>query len=148
MYILQGSTTKKSKAEGTTYVSTEHVLSLLSSLLTSLSSDSPSRLRLLTKFVENDYEKIDRLIELREEIETRVNLVGEEEKEEGLELDEEDLYLERLEKGLFSLQRVDYIVAWLCMEDDGVSFLLFSFLPVLDFFYRILILTLLIVSSH
>lgn len=50
----------------------------------------------------------------------RVSVAGAEEAEEGLELDEEDLYLEKLEKGLFSLQLIDYIIGWLCMEDDGV----------------------------
>lgn len=50
-----------------------------------------------------------------------MSVAGAEEAEEGLELDEEDLYLEKLEKGLFSLQLIDYIIGWLCMEDDGVS---------------------------
>lgn len=37
--------------------------------------------------------------------------------------DEGDLwYLRRLDGGLFTLQSVDYILGWLCMEDDGVSF--------------------------
>jgi len=36
--------------------------------------------------------------------------------------DEEALwYLRRLDGGLFTLQTVDYILAWLTMEDDGVS---------------------------
>lgn len=30
-------------------------------------------------------------------------------------------YLQRLDGGLFTLQTVDYILAWLSMEDDGVS---------------------------
>ena len=30
-------------------------------------------------------------------------------------------YLRRLDGGLFTLQTVDYILAWLSMEDDGVS---------------------------
>lgn len=29
-------------------------------------------------------------------------------------------YLRRLEGGLFTLQTVDYILAWVTMEDDGV----------------------------
>jgi beta-catenin-like protein 1 len=34
----------------------------------------------------------------------------------------EDLwYLRRLDGGLFTLQNVDYILAWIAMEDDGVS---------------------------
>ena len=102
-----------------THEDTEHLLSLISSLLTSLATDSPARLRLLAKFVETDYEKVDRLIEIREEVETRVNADDGEIDDEGL--DEDDKYLIKLDKGLFSLQLVDYIVAWLCMEDDGVS---------------------------
>lgn len=30
-------------------------------------------------------------------------------------------YLRRLDGGLFTLQTVDYILAWIIMEDDGVS---------------------------
>lgn len=30
-------------------------------------------------------------------------------------------YLRRLDGGLFTLQTVDYILAWLTMEDDGVG---------------------------
>ena len=30
-------------------------------------------------------------------------------------------YIRRLDGGLFTLQTVDYILAWICMEDDGVS---------------------------
>jgi beta-catenin-like protein 1 len=35
--------------------------------------------------------------------------------------EEEDMwYLRRLDNGLFTLQNVDYILAWIAMEDDGV----------------------------
>lgn len=43
---------------------------------------------------------------------------------EGEEIgaEEEDAwYLRRLDGGLFTLQNVDYILAWVSMEDDGVS---------------------------
>lgn len=30
-------------------------------------------------------------------------------------------YLRRLDGGLYTLQIVDYILGWICMEDDGVS---------------------------
>lgn len=75
-------------------------------------------MRLLAKFVENDYEKIDRLLEIREELETRIA--------KGVdpilaqEMDEDELYLEKLDNGLFALQLADYVTAWVCMEDDGV----------------------------
>ena len=43
-------------------------------------------------------------------------------REEGDE--EEDMedvwYIRRIDGGLFTLQTVDYILAWIVMEDDGV----------------------------
>lgn len=33
---------------------------------------------------------------------------------------EDSYYIRRLDGGLFTLQTVDYILAWLVMEDDGV----------------------------
>lgn len=33
---------------------------------------------------------------------------------------EEAFYLRRLDGGLFTLQTVDYIIAWAIIEDDGV----------------------------
>jgi beta-catenin-like protein 1 len=41
---------------------------------------------------------------------------------EAVTPEEEDAwYLQRLDNGLFTLQNVDYILAWIAMEDDGVS---------------------------
>lgn len=34
---------------------------------------------------------------------------------------EDAFYLQRLDGGLFTLQTVDYILAWVVMEDDGVK---------------------------
>lgn len=45
----------------------EHVLGILNSLFNCLESESEERTRLLGKFVEKDYEKCDRILELREE---------------------------------------------------------------------------------
>jgi beta-catenin-like protein 1 len=71
--------------------------------------------------VESDYEKVDRLIELREEVEGRVEKAARETvEEEGEDADEVDIYLGKLEGGLASLQLIDYVTAWICMEDDGV----------------------------
>jgi beta-catenin-like protein 1 len=80
-------------------------------------------MRLLAKFVESDYEKVDRLLEIREDLEARIA--------KGIdpalarEMDEDELYLEKLENGLFALQLADYVAAWVCMEDDGVGFFFF-----------------------
>ena len=42
--------------------------------------------------------------------------------EEEIGPEEEDMwYLRRLDGGLFTQQTVDYILAWIAMEDDGVS---------------------------
>ena len=41
---------------------------------------------------------------------------------EGVRNEEEEAwYLRRLDGGLYTLQTVDYILAWIVMEDDGVS---------------------------
>jgi len=42
---------------------------------------------------------------------------------DGEEIDSDMLdlwYLRKLDGGLFTLQTVDYILGWICMEDDGV----------------------------
>jgi len=67
--------TKRSRAIETTPASDDvaHSLGIISSLLTNLPTDSNSRLRLLAKFVDNDYEKIDKLIEIREAARKRLS---------------------------------------------------------------------------
>lgn len=115
---------------------TEHILGILTSLFTNLPSESVPRLRLLAKFVEDGYSKVDRLLDLRDEAEGRLiateRSIDDERqalRAEEIELDQEDevmFYLRRLEGGLFTLQNIDFILAWLIMEDDGVR--LFTFL--------------------
>ncbi|CDZ98759.1 Uncharacterized conserved protein [Phaffia rhodozyma] len=122
---------KGSKKSHVSAEDNEHILGILVSLFTNLASESQSRMRLLAKFIEGDYEKVDRLLELREEAEGRLTVVEREiEKEKqstynaGQEVDVEDevmFYLRRLEGGLFTLQNIDYILAWLIMEDDGAK---------------------------
>jgi beta-catenin-like protein 1 len=41
--------------------------------------------------------------------------------EDITEEDEEEWYIRRIDTGLSVLQTVDYILAWIVMEDDGVS---------------------------
>jgi beta-catenin-like protein 1 len=44
---------------------------------------------------------------------------------EEIDFDMQDLwYLRKLDGGLFTLQTVDYILGWICMEDDGVRCML------------------------
>ncbi|KAJ7591031.1 Catenin-beta-like protein [Mycena floridula] len=124
----------KSKKQKTTATpaseDTSHILGILSSFFSNIASDSPERIRLLAKFVENSYEKVDKLLDIRETARSRLALADAEIAEErkamaadGEEVtsDEEDLwYLRRLDNGLFLLQTVDYILAWIAMDDDGI----------------------------
>ena len=41
--------------------------------------------------------------------------------EEATDEDELEWYSRRLDAGLSSLQNADYVLAWVCMEEDGVS---------------------------
>lgn len=129
-FMGKGSRKSKSNTPPTTSEDTSHILGIISSLFSNIPSDSPDRIRLLTKFVENNYEKADKLLEVRENAHNRLKVVDTEieaEKKETLadggetESEDEDLfYLRRLEGGLFTLQTVDYIIAWVVMEDDGI----------------------------
>lgn len=69
------------------------------------------RQRLLSKFTENDYEKVDRLMELHFKYLEKVEEVEKEAREEE---DEEESYLRRLDGGLFTLQLVDYVLLEAC----------------------------------
>lgn len=41
--------------------------------------------------------------------------------EEITDVEETEWYLRKMDAGLASLQNADYVLAWVCMEDDGVS---------------------------
>jgi beta-catenin-like protein 1 len=72
---FMGKVSKKSKGSDPSAAASEetsHTLSVVSSLFTNLPSESPSRIRLLAKFVENNYEKVDKLLEIRESAQRRL----------------------------------------------------------------------------
>lgn len=105
---------------------TAHLLGILSSLLRSLPADSPPRIRLLAKFVERDYEKIARTVQIRRECAARVGAVDREiesekggEEREGREGMADEWLSRRLDAGLYSLQTADVVLAWLVAEDRG-----------------------------
>lgn len=123
---------KKSKTTTVSKQDTEHLLGIFASMLRHLPASSPDtkgadettgaeRIRLLAKFVEKDYAKTSKLIRLRREYATRVNQVDEALKAEAAsdEFDEDDAFSRRLDAGLFCLQTIDVILAWLIAEDDG-----------------------------
>ncbi|KAH9938158.1 DUF1716-domain-containing protein [Fomitopsis serialis] len=121
---------KKAPAAAPASEDASHTLGIVSSLLSNLPSELPARIRLLAKFVENNYEKAEKLLEIRDAAQTRLKSVEKEIEAEKQELaaegeeigsEEEDLwYIRRLDGGLFTLQTVDYILAWIVMEDDGI----------------------------
>ncbi|KAH8601689.1 Catenin-beta-like protein [Bisporella sp. PMI_857] len=107
---------------------TEHLLGIFSSLLRSLPANSAGRIRTLAKFVEKDYSKLEKLLKLRRDYAARVSAVNEEIRKEQQRLDAEEREemadewdSRRLDAGLFCLQTIDVILAWLIAEDDGAS---------------------------
>ena len=106
----------------------EHILGIFASLLRSLPGGSAARVRTLAKFVEKDYEKISKLIDLRREVAGRVSAVEATiKKERRLLTKEEQDAMEgewlsrRFDAGLFSVQSTDIILAWLVAEDAGAN---------------------------
>lgn len=73
---LMGKPPKKGFTASSVHVASEdtaHALGIISSLFSNLASDTPARVRLLTKFVEGNYEKVDKMLELREGALARLN---------------------------------------------------------------------------
>ena len=107
---------------------TEHLLGIMASMLRSLPANEGPRVRLLAKFVEKDYQACDRLVKLRGEYAAKVAVVdGEIGRERarlgagGSEERADEWFSRRLDAGLYILQTVDVILAWLMAEDDGAK---------------------------
>jgi beta-catenin-like protein 1 len=107
---------------------TEHLLGVFASLLRLLPANESGRIRTLAKFVEKDYEKLEKLVKLRRDYAARVAGVDNEIRNEQAILDaeeREDMADEwdsrRLDAGLYCLQTIGVILAWLVAEDDGAS---------------------------
>lgn len=105
---------------------TEHLLGIMVSLLRLLPVNSAERVRTLAKFIERDYEKILKLIALRHayvsklipvhrRIDQERNALSAEEQSAM----EDEWFSRRLDAGLYCLQSIDVILAWLLAEDDG-----------------------------
>jgi len=125
LFPLFMKTPKKSKRSGTSAEEyQEHTVSILASLLkncTAGNGASKQRERLLSKFTENDHEKVDRLMELHATYLNKVKktdqlLEKEIRKTKGTEdeMSDEEIYLKRLDGGLFTLQLVDFIILEAC----------------------------------
>lgn len=97
-------------------------------MLRSLPADSAERIRLLAKFVEKNFEKIGTAVKIRREYASKVAAVDREISAERSKLPAEeqeekaDEWLSRrLDAGLYSLQTVDVVLAWLVAEDEGAG---------------------------
>jgi len=118
---------------------TEHILGIFSSMLRLLPGGSPARIRMLAKFVEKEYEKCERLLELRTEYTTRLANVDAAVRQETKNLTkdevdaaEEEWLSRRMDAGLFPLQTLNVILAWLIAEDDGARKFIVSSLSTVD----------------
>lgn len=107
---------------------TEHLLGIFASLLRWLPANEAPRIRTLAKFVEKEYEKITKLVQLRRDYAARVEFVDAQIREEqkalnGEEREEraDECLSRRLDAGLFCLQTIDVILAWMVAEDAGAE---------------------------
>lgn len=105
----------------------EHISCIILSLLKHLTQEDVQRMRLILKFTEDDHEKVDRLIDLREQYEKKDEAVKQELEDAKAVLDEEDyeeyeadFYDRRLAAGLFTLQRICLLIAALSEESRGI----------------------------
>ncbi|KAJ4022143.1 hypothetical protein NW752_000655 [Fusarium irregulare] len=106
----------------------EHLVEIFASMLRLLPANSAERIRTLAKFVEKDYEKITKLIKFRRDYVARLSLAEQQndaEKAVTSADDRETAELEwlsrRIDAGLFTLQTIDTVLAWLVAEDTGAS---------------------------
>ncbi|KAJ0974485.1 hypothetical protein J5N97_016450 [Dioscorea zingiberensis] len=106
---------KKNKKESYQEELEERIISLISSLFGGIVRGS-RRDRLLSKFVENECEKIDRLMELyirySDRVKAEIKRMDELELDD-LEMDEEERYNRKLEAGLYTLQLIAVILGHL-----------------------------------
>lgn len=107
---------------------TSHYLTIFASLLRNLPADSDERIRLLAKFVEKDYEKINRLFSIRTTVLPKLFAVtqGILREMEGMSIEdqaenEEDWRSRRRDAGLFTIETIDTILVWLYAEDQGAQ---------------------------
>lgn len=96
----------------------EHICSMIASLLRNCKGSQ--RQRLLAKFAENDYEKVERLLELHLKYLEKME-VTDAEIDNDADDDADEVYLKRLAGGLFTLQLIDYAILEVCASADIVK---------------------------
>ena len=110
IFPLYMKTPKKQKRKGVSVEQhEEHVVAVVASLLKNCKGSQKQRI--LSKFIEADHEKVERLMELHFKYMDRLTFTEERlrrSQDEGL--DEDEVYLERLNGGLYTLQLIDYVI--------------------------------------
>ncbi|PHH76668.1 hypothetical protein CDD80_1346 [Ophiocordyceps camponoti-rufipedis] len=100
-----------------------HMLGVLASMMRLLPAGSAERIRTLAKFVEKDYEKTAKLVQLHADFGALVRRAEAQHRRDAAGVDpteaEVELLSRRLDAGLFALQQVDVLLAWLAAEDGG-----------------------------
>ncbi|XP_022658966.1 beta-catenin-like protein 1 isoform X2 [Varroa jacobsoni] len=109
--LLMHTPKKKKSRSYTPEEHEEHVISIICSLLKNCRSAQHERL--LNKFIENEHEKVDRIMELHFKYSDKVRQAEREIEIEYMDSEEysaEDIYLKKLERGLYTLQLIDYVI--------------------------------------
>lgn len=114
------------KDKGKDKQAVEHLIGIFSALLRLLPGESAARIRTLAKFVEKDFEKLQKLVKLRFDYQGRVHAADQQiavERKHAnrneLEEKEDEWFSRRMDAGLYCLQTLDVILAWLVAEDSG-----------------------------
>lgn len=123
LFPLFMKTPKKAQRKGLTALEhEEHVISIIAGILQH--TTGPTRSRLVLKFEENDFEKVERLGELHFKYLQKVHAVDQtilDEMRNGEQPDQDEIYLRRLEHGLFTLQLIDYTILEICVSQPKVK---------------------------
>lgn len=118
IFPLFMTTPKKSKKRVISIEShEEHVTSIIASMLRNCKGSQ--RQRMLSKFTENEFEKVERLLELHLKYLDKVDAIDAEIDEETEDADA--VYLKRLAGGLFTLQLIDYIILEICATSEPIK---------------------------
>ncbi|KAI9025686.1 Catenin-beta-like protein [Hyaloraphidium curvatum] len=102
----------------------EHAIAIIATLFSHLFASEEYRSRLLGKFEEEQFEKVDRLAEMWETYVQRMDRVEKEVEDDELDLDEDDRLARRLEGGLFTLQQCANVIGYLALArgDRGQAY--------------------------
>jgi beta-catenin-like protein 1 len=106
----------------------EHCVSILTNLLVNLKPDTLEWSRVIRKFFESDMEKVDRIVEIflfyierMQLVENNINdTLDLEALGDDLITEEERIYSQKLELGLFTLQMTSLILVHLCYYEQGL----------------------------